>query len=71
MLIDTCHLDFKDFAEEREDIIQRTVIAGVRQMITIYRVKKFDQIKELAERHERVFCSESGSIRTTRMKSPT
>ncbi|MCB1447621.1 MAG: TatD family hydrolase [Rhizobiaceae bacterium] len=59
MLIDThCHLDFADFAEERDAIIQRAVDAGVAQMITIStRVRKFDQIAGLAERHERVFCS--------------
>jgi TatD DNase family protein len=59
MLIDThCHLDFKDFAEERDQIIQRALDAGVRQMITIStRVKKFDEIKALAESYEQVFCS--------------
>jgi TatD DNase family protein len=59
MLIDThCHLDFKDFAEERDEIIQRALDAGVKQMITIStRVAKFDQIKALAEGYEQVFCS--------------
>lgn len=59
MLIDThCHLDFKDFAEERDQIIQRALDAGVKQMITIStRVKKFDQIKALADSYEQVFCS--------------
>jgi TatD DNase family protein len=59
MLIDThCHLDFKDFAEERDQIIQRALDAGVKQMITIStRVKKFDQIKGLAESYSQVFCS--------------
>jgi TatD DNase family protein len=59
MLIDThCHLDFKDFAEERDEIVQRAVDAGVKQMITIStRVKKFDEIKALAESYSQVFCS--------------
>lgn len=59
MLIDThCHLDFKDFAEERDQIIQRALDAGVKQMITIStRLKKFDEIKALAESYEQVFCS--------------
>ena len=59
MLIDThCHLDFKDFAEERDQIIQRALDAGVKQMITIStRVKKFGEITALAEHYEQVFCS--------------
>lgn len=59
MLIDThCHLDFKDFAEERDDIVQRALDAGVRQMITIStRVAKFDEIRALAESYDQVFCS--------------
>ena len=59
MLIDThCHLDFKDFAEERDQIIGRALDAGVRQMITIStRVRKFDQITAVAEAYEQVFCS--------------
>src|SRR5688572_29751619 len=59
MLIDShCHLDFKDFAEDRDRIIERALDAGVRQMITIStRVRKFEQITALAEAYEQVFCS--------------
>jgi len=59
MLIAThCHLDFKDFAEDRDRIIGRALDAGVRQMITIStRVRKFEQITALAEAYEQVFCS--------------
>ncbi|HRY04770.1 MAG TPA: TatD family hydrolase, partial [Beijerinckiaceae bacterium] len=36
MLIDThCHLDFPDFAPERDAIVSRAQAAGVRRMITI------------------------------------
>lgn len=59
MLIDThCHLDFPDFAAERDDIVARAHAAGVRQMITIStRVKKFPDILAIAEAYPSVFCS--------------
>ena len=59
MLIDThCHLDFEDFAEERDQIIARALEAGVKQMITIStRIRKFDRIIALTDAYEQVFCS--------------
>lgn len=59
MLVDShCHLDFADFAEERDAVIQRALDAGVKRMITIStRVRKFDQILALAEQYEEVYCS--------------
>ncbi|MET3601993.1 TatD family hydrolase [Martelella mangrovi] len=59
MLIDShCHLDFPDFEAERDDLVARAKEAGVAQMVTIStRVKKFNQIIEIAEKYENVFCS--------------
>nr|WP_272211167.1 TatD family hydrolase [Marinicella sp. W31]MDC2877052.1 TatD family hydrolase [Marinicella sp. W31] len=59
MLIDThCHLDFPDFDAERDDLVTRAKEAGVAQMVTIStRVKKFNQVVEIAEKYENVFCS--------------
>ncbi|MGE0281073.1 MAG: TatD family hydrolase [Rhizobiaceae bacterium] len=59
MLVDShCHLDFPDFAEERAAIVARAHAAGVGQMVTIStRVKRFDQIKAIAEEFESVWCS--------------
>jgi TatD DNase family protein len=59
MLIDThCHLDFPDFAPERDAVVERAMAAGVKQMITIStRVKKFDTILGVAEAYDNVFCS--------------
>lgn len=59
MLIDShCHLDFPDFDAERSEIIARAHQAGVKRMVTIStRVKRFDQIRAIAEAHESVFCS--------------
>ncbi|MBN9268652.1 MAG: TatD family hydrolase, partial [Mesorhizobium sp.] len=59
MLIDShCHLDFPDFAEERAAIVARAQAAGVGRMVTIStRVKRFQQIIEIAETFSDVYCS--------------
>lgn len=59
MLIDShCHLDFPDFAEERAAIVARAQAAGVGRMVTIStRVKRFQQILEIAESFNDVYCS--------------
>lgn len=59
MLIDShCHLDFPDFAEDRAAFVARAVAAGVGRLITIStRVRRFDQIRAIAEAHPEVFCS--------------
>ncbi|CAN7345096.1 TatD family hydrolase [Neorhizobium sp. LjRoot104] len=59
MLIDThCHLDFADFAAERDAIVSRAHEAGVRQMVTIStRVRKLDGLLALTEQYPSVFCS--------------
>ncbi|MDI7864111.1 TatD family hydrolase [Rhizobiaceae bacterium n13] len=59
MLIDThCHLDFADFAEERDAIIERAQAANVSQMVTIStRVKKLDVLIEITDKYPSVFCS--------------
>ncbi|MDX2204564.1 MAG: TatD family hydrolase [Hyphomicrobiaceae bacterium] len=59
MLIDHhCHLDFPDFAEERDAIVARAVAAGVAGMVTIStRIRRFDEIRAIAEAYPNVFCS--------------
>lgn len=53
-----CHLDFADFDAERDDIIARCRDAGVVRMVTIStRVRKFETISALADKHPEVFCS--------------
>ena len=53
-----CHLDFPDFAEERDAIVSRDVAAGVRRMVTIStRVRRFDDIRAIAESYDEVYCS--------------
>ncbi|MFA6154722.1 TatD family hydrolase [Mesorhizobium sp.] len=59
MLVDShCHLDFPDFAEERTAIVARAIAAGVGRMVTIStRVKRFQQLLEIAEAFDAVYCS--------------
>jgi TatD DNase family protein len=59
MLVDShCHLDFPDFAEERDAVVARARAAGVGQLVTICtRVKKFSQVFAIAEKYPNVFCS--------------
>ena len=59
MLVDShCHLDFPDFAEERDAIVARALAAGVGRMVTIStRVKRFDTIRAIAEAYPEVYCS--------------
>ena len=57
MLVDShCHLDFPDFAAERDAIVARAREAGVGRMLTIStRVKRQAQIVEIVERYQDVF----------------
>lgn len=58
-LIDShCHLDYPGLAEDLPGVIARAEGAGVRLMLSIgTRVRKFNQILALAERHANVFCT--------------
>jgi TatD DNase family protein len=59
MLVDShCHLDFPDFEADRVEIMRRAKVTGVGLMVTIStRVRRFNDIRHLAESHENVFCS--------------
>ena len=59
MLVDShCHLDFPDFAPERDEVISRARAAGVETMLTIStRLDQFDGVREIAETHDGVWCS--------------
>ncbi len=59
MLIDShCHLDFADFAPERDRVVERARAAGLRRMITIStRTDAFAAISEIADTYEDVFCT--------------
>ena len=59
MLIDShCHLDFPEFAADREGVLARATHAGVGGMVTIStRVTQFETIRAIADAHENVWCS--------------
>lgn len=59
MLVDShCHLDFPDFAAERDAIVERARADGVARMVTIStKVHKFADIRAIAEHYDDVFCS--------------
>lgn len=59
MLIDShCHLDFDDFAAERDAVIERARAAGLKRMITIStRVREFATIRGLVEAYDDVYCT--------------
>jgi TatD DNase family protein len=59
MLVDHhCHLDFPEFAPELDQVVQRAREAGVGTMVTIStRIRKFDEVRAVAERFDDVFCS--------------
>ncbi|CAA2139993.1 TatD family hydrolase [Hyphomicrobium sp. ghe19] len=59
MLVDHhCHLDFPEFAPELDQVVARAREAGVGTLVTIStRIRKFDDVKAIAERFDDVFCS--------------
>jgi TatD DNase family protein len=59
MLVDShCHLDFPDFAPERDAVIARAFAAGIGTMVTICtRLDQFAGVEAIAENDERIWCS--------------
>ena len=59
MLVDShCHLDFADFAPEREAVIERARAAGVGAMVTICtRLDEFAAVRAIADSHADIWCS--------------
>jgi TatD DNase family protein len=59
MLIDShCHLDFPDFADELDAVVERARAAGIDRMVTIStRVRRQAALLAIAERFLEVYCS--------------
>ncbi len=59
MLVDShCHLDFPDFAAERDAVIARARAAGIGTMLTIgTRLDQFAEVRAIAEAYDDVWCS--------------
>jgi TatD DNase family protein len=58
-LVDShCHLDFPEFAAELDAVVARAREAGVGRLLTIgTRLSTFDQVLNVAERFDDMFCS--------------
>ena len=59
MLVDShCHLDFPDFAEDRDAVMARAKAAGVGLMVTIStKVSEAEKVIALAEAYDELVCS--------------
>jgi len=59
MLVDShCHLDFPDFDEDRDAVLDRAAAAGIETIVSIStRVARFPQLRALVERHPCLYCS--------------
>jgi TatD DNase family protein len=59
MLVDHhCHLDFPEFADDLAGVVARAKVAGVGTLVTIStRIRKFDQVRAVAEQFPDVWCS--------------
>jgi TatD DNase family protein len=59
MLVDShCHLDFPDFAAERDDVVSRARNAGVGTMLSIStKLSTFDGVRQVAESYPEVYCT--------------
>ncbi|HLY54183.1 MAG TPA: TatD family hydrolase [Stellaceae bacterium] len=59
MLVDShCHLDFPDFAAERDAVIARARAAGVQTMLTICtKITEFADIRAIAEADPDIWCT--------------
>jgi TatD DNase family protein len=59
MLVDShCHLDFPDYAGERDAVVARARQAGVGTILTIStRLSAFARVREIAEAFEDVYCT--------------
>ncbi|HEX5600295.1 MAG TPA: TatD family hydrolase [Hyphomicrobiaceae bacterium] len=59
MLVDHhCHLDFPQFAKDRDGVVARAARAGVGMLVTIStRIRQLPDLIALAERYPNVFCS--------------
>lgn len=59
MLVDShCHLDFPDFKDELDGVVERARAVGVTTMLTICtQLSRFDQVRHIAARFDHIYCT--------------
>ena len=59
MLVDShCHLDFKDFGDDIDDVVARAGANGIGAMVTICtHLSRFEAVRAVAERFDNIWCS--------------
>ena len=59
MLVDShCHLDFPDFAEELDAVVERARAAGIGRMVTICtKITEFERVRAIAEQYDDIYCT--------------
>ncbi|MEK9671481.1 MAG: TatD family hydrolase [Rhodospirillaceae bacterium] len=59
LLVDShCHLDFPDFGDELDDVVDRAGAAGIGHMVTIStHLSRFERVLGVAERFNNIFCT--------------
>lgn len=59
MLVDShCHLDFPDFADELDQVVERARAGGIGLMLTINtHISRFPAVLAIAERYDDVYCT--------------
>jgi len=59
MLVDShCHLDFKDFEDDLDELVERAAARDVGMMLTIStHLAKFPGVLAIAERFDNIYCS--------------
>ncbi len=58
-LVDShCHLNFKDFSDDLDEVIERARTSGVKVMQTICtKMQEFEEIHAIAMKYEDIYCS--------------
>src|SRR3546814_15241621 len=59
MLVDShCHLDFPDFADELDAVVERAREAGIGRLLTICTsLTRLEKNLEIADRYDEIFCA--------------
>lgn len=59
LLVDShCHLDFKDFTDDLDGVVERARDAGVGTMVSIStHLSRFEGVRAVAERFDNVWCT--------------